>query len=31
MSPIPPKNITLQIPMSGMLKELLRNPNDTGI
>ena len=31
LSPIPPKNITLQIPMSGMLKELLRNPNDTGI
>ncbi|MCX7149579.1 MAG: amino acid ABC transporter substrate-binding protein [Rhodocyclales bacterium] len=31
MSPIPPKNINLQIPMSGMLKELFRSPNDTGI
>lgn len=31
MSPIPPKNVNLQIPMSGMLKELLRNPNDNGI
>ena len=31
MSPIPPKNVNLQIPMSGMLKELLRNPNDSGI
>jgi glutamate/aspartate transport system substrate-binding protein len=31
MSPIPPKNINLQIPMSGLLKELFRNPNDTGI
>jgi glutamate/aspartate transport system substrate-binding protein len=31
MSPIPPNNITLQIPMSDMLRELLRNPSDAGI
>jgi glutamate/aspartate transport system substrate-binding protein len=31
LSPIPPKNVNLQIPMSDMLKELLRNPNDKGI
>lgn len=31
MSPIPPKNVTLNIPMSGMLKNLLRNPSDSGI
>lgn len=31
MSPIPPKNVNLQIPMSGMLKELLNNPSDSGI
>ncbi|MDO8788207.1 MAG: amino acid ABC transporter substrate-binding protein [Sulfuritalea sp.] len=31
MSPIPPKNVNLQIPMSGLLKEAFRNPNDTGI
>ncbi|MDP1611752.1 MAG: amino acid ABC transporter substrate-binding protein [Sulfuritalea sp.] len=31
LSPIPPKNLNLQIPMSNMLKELLRSPNDTGI
>ncbi|KAF0166154.1 MAG: glutamate/aspartate transport system substrate-binding protein [Rhodocyclaceae bacterium] len=31
MSPIPPKNVTLNIPMSGMLKDLLRNPSDSGI
>lgn len=31
MSPIPPKNINLQIPMSGLLKELFRSPNDRGI
>ena len=31
MSPIPPNNINLQIPMSDLLRELLRNPNDTGI
>lgn len=31
MSPIPPKNVNLQIPMSGILKDLLRNPSDSGI
>ncbi|MDP2826830.1 MAG: amino acid ABC transporter substrate-binding protein [Sulfuritalea sp.] len=31
MSPIPPKNVNLQIPMSDMLKHLLRNPSDAGI
>ena len=31
MSPIPPNNINLQMPMSEMLREQLRNPNDTGI
>ncbi|MDZ4251558.1 MAG: amino acid ABC transporter substrate-binding protein [Sulfuritalea sp.] len=31
MSPIPPNNINLQIPMSNLLRELLANPNDTGI
>lgn len=31
MSPIPPKSINLNIPMSGMLKDLLRNPSDSGI
>ncbi len=31
MSPIPPKNVNLQMPMSDLLKELLRNPNDSGI
>lgn len=31
MSPIPPNNVNLQIPMSEMLKNLLRNPSDTGI
>lgn len=31
MSPIPPNNINLQIPMSDMLRDLLRNPSDTGI
>jgi len=30
-SPIPPQNATLQIPMSDMLKNLLRNPSDAGI
>lgn len=30
MSPIPPKGINLNIPMSGLLKELIRNPNDEG-
>ncbi len=31
MSPIPPNNINLKIPMSDLLRELLRNPSDTGI
>ena len=31
MSPIPPKDVNLQIPMSDMLKEMLRNPSDSGI
>ena len=31
MSPIPPNNINLQMPMSSMLRDLLRNPSDTGI
>lgn len=31
MSPIPPNNINLQMPMSEMLRELLRNPSDAGI
>ncbi len=31
MSPIPPKNVNLRIPMSDTLKELIRNPNDSGI
>lgn len=30
MAPIPPKGINLNIPMSGLLKELIRNPNDEG-
>ena len=30
MSPIPPKGINLKIPMSGLLQELVRNPNDEG-
>lgn len=30
MSPIPPKGINLQIPMSHLLKELIQNPNDEG-
>lgn len=30
MSPIPPKNINLQIPMSDMLRDLLRNPSEEG-
>jgi glutamate/aspartate transport system substrate-binding protein len=31
MSPIPPNNNNLQMPISEMLREQLRNPNDTGI
>jgi glutamate/aspartate transport system substrate-binding protein len=30
MSPIPPKGINLNLPMSDLLKELIRNPNDEG-
>ena len=28
MSPIPPDNVNLQLPMSEMLRDVLRNPND---
>jgi glutamate/aspartate transport system substrate-binding protein len=31
MSPIPPDNVNLQLPMSEMLRDALRNPNDNGI
>jgi len=31
MSPIPPDNFNLQMPMSEMLRDLLRNPSDAGI
>lgn len=31
LSPIPPNNVNLQIPMSDMLRELLRKPSDAGI
>ncbi|MFC4160330.1 transporter substrate-binding domain-containing protein [Chitinimonas lacunae] len=31
MSPIPPKNINLNLPMSDKLKEAIKNPNDTGV
>ncbi len=30
LSPIPPKGINLNLPMSDLLKELIRNPNDEG-
>lgn len=30
MSPIPPKGINLQIPMSNLLRDLIKNPNDEG-
>lgn len=30
-SPIPPKNINLNFPMSEGLKEAIKNPNDTGV
>lgn len=30
MSPIPPKGINLQLPMSDLLKSLIQNPNDEG-
>ena len=28
MSPIPPKNVNMNFPMSGTLKELIKNPSD---
>lgn len=31
LSPIPPNNVNLQIPMSEMLREMLKKPSDTGI
>ena len=31
MSPIPPNNVNLQIPLSDALKEAMRNPTDAGI
>lgn len=31
MSPIPPNNHNLQLPLGEMLRDLLRNPNDNGI
>ncbi|MGQ5521684.1 transporter substrate-binding domain-containing protein [Chitinimonas sp. PSY-7] len=31
MKPIPPKNITINLPMSEKLKEAIKNPNDVGI
>lgn len=31
MAPIPPKNITINLPMSDKLKEAIKNPNDTGV
>ncbi|SFZ78490.1 transporter substrate-binding domain-containing protein [Chitinimonas taiwanensis] len=31
LKPIPPKNITINLPMSDKLKEAIKNPNDTGI
>lgn len=31
LSPIPPNNVNLQIPMNTTFKELLRSPNDKGI
>ncbi|MBK6906082.1 MAG: amino acid ABC transporter substrate-binding protein [Rhodocyclaceae bacterium] len=31
MSPIPPKNINLQMPMTDVFKALLKNPNDKGV
>jgi glutamate/aspartate transport system substrate-binding protein len=30
-SPVPPKGINLNVPMSDALKELVKNPNDTGV
>jgi glutamate/aspartate transport system substrate-binding protein len=31
MSPIPPKNVNLNFPMSPLLKEAFANPNDKGV
>jgi glutamate/aspartate transport system substrate-binding protein len=31
LSPIPPYGVSLNVPMSGLLKEAIRVPNDTGI
>jgi glutamate/aspartate transport system substrate-binding protein len=31
MSPIPPKNVNLNFPMSALLKEAFANPNDKGV
>ena len=31
MSPIPPKNVNLNFPMTPPLKEAIRNPNDRGV
>ena len=31
LSPIPPKGVNLNVPMSDLLKELIRNPNDKGV
>jgi glutamate/aspartate transport system substrate-binding protein len=30
-SPVPPKGINLNVPMSDALKEIVKNPNDTGV
>ncbi len=30
-SPIPPKNVNLNMPMNGTLKKYIRNPNDDGV
>ncbi|RZA25069.1 MAG: amino acid ABC transporter substrate-binding protein, partial [Proteobacteria bacterium] len=29
--PIPPKNATINLPMSDALKQAIANPNDTGV
>ncbi len=30
-SPIPPKNVNLNLPMNAQLQEAIKNPNDKGI
>jgi len=30
-SPIPPRNVNLNVPMSDTLKDYIRNPNDKGV